>query len=180
MPVQFSDLKLELGRSRRENQLLKRLSVLQSTAKKAKSTKFHTWRKKIFNLNVFPGEYDSQTELVFHDEISGQSQDIRYLKNQVNDLEQALQTTVEGLAEATENIAQKDSTLENLAQRNSFLTNRLSAAERDADQSYAVNQQLSEEVQQIKQQQEAADKERTKVLGRKRINDLAPSQVILH
>ena len=112
--------------------------------------------------------------------------EIRHLKNSIADLNSALVKSQSALKEASSNLTAQQSVMtgqhsqiNDLRQQNSNLRHRLSAVELEADARAQNNDQLQtrlEELQKEKEKQQKSD-DATKVLGRKRLHDLGPTQI---
>ena len=165
----------------RTNPLLQRLSNLQSRIRREKSTRPKSWKKEIFRINVFDGEFHVAQDFnfTFEDVADRESREVRHWRNTANDLNSALHHSQSALQSALVNLSTRQSDInclseqnQTLSEQNRNLVNRLSAAEAEADEYAKSNEEF-------KSQLEAIQKKDTgpRILGRKRLADLGHSQV---
>ena len=171
---------------------MKRLSDVQSSARSAKSKKSSTWKKRIFRLNVFPGEYAYEGEINFlsqDEERDGESRDVRHLHTRIDDLDgalqqsqstlhqskTALQQSQSALITANAELLKKQSNIDDLAERNVNLANRLTAAEAEANEKTQSCEELQNRLKTL--EKEKTTTEAGEVLGRKPLSELGRSQI---
>ena len=123
------------------NPLLQRLASLRSKVRNAKRFRKATWRKTYFRLNVFPSEFAAVVgdDFPFEEEEEGE---VRHLKTKVGDLEAELERKTQKLVDVQEFAQEQQNAKVSQMERVAFLSNRLGAVEKEADESSAENQHL--------------------------------------
>ena len=167
-------LQLNLDGRIKDSPLRKRLGILRANVRRARRTKKTSWKKTFFQLNVFPGEYNSGVEISFDEAETG---DVRQLKTHVSNLELQLEQMRAKLALSEESRQEKETTNTCLAESNAFLTQRLSAVEKEADTSHVENDQLKAQVNELTAAKKAEENDGPKILGRKRLSEIGPDAV---
>ena len=178
------DLKININGS--NNSLLHRVRILRNAVKKSRQTHRTTWFKKIFRLHVFPGDFEGCLGDDFVFDVLEENQNLRHYQSQVNDLNAELQQSRSTLKETQTEVAEQQS--ENRSQREqlqstelraSNVSNRLTAAERNSEETLRENSELKAEIQRLEAERRAEEKRKEKRLGRKRIHELCPGAVKL-
>ena len=164
------------------NQLLQRLSNLQSRIRRERSIRPRSWKKEIFRINIFDGEFDVAEDFTFtfEDVVDGEDREIRHWRNTVNDLNNALQQSQSSLQSALVNLSTRQSDINGLSEQNQSLNaqnlnlvNRLSAVEAEADEYAKSNEELQSQLDIIQKEKDKGPR----ILGRKRLADLGHAQV---
>ena len=158
--------------------MLQRLCNLQSKIRRDRSSNHGSWKKKIYRINIFPGEHAVNIDYEFEDDI--EDPELRHWRNAANQLNDALCLTQSALNNALTNTSSKQREIcslgeqnQELRERNQNLTNRLSSVEQEVDESAENNRKLQARVDEMEKEK---NKEQ-RAYGRKPIGELCPSQV---
>ena len=133
-------------------------------------------------MRVYAGEYEClESDISFQDE-NLESPEVYYFKNQINDLDGALQKSQSAfhqsqsqLITANSTLSEQQSTINNLKERNQNLQSRLSAVTEEADEHAKCNQVLQTRLTNMEKENQKANGEQ--ILGRKKLSDLGRTQV---
>ena len=179
-------MRINLDGTSRTNPFLRRLSVLQSSIRRAKSTNSATWKKKVFRVNVLKDEHDADFDIPFENDAECEPPEIRHLKNSIVDLNNAFVKSQSALEAVSANftaqqsvVTQQHSQLSDLRHQNANLRQRLSAVESEADTRAQSNDQLQIRLEELEKEREKQQKgnDAPEILGRKRLHDLGPTQI---
>ena len=164
------------------NPLLQRLSNLQSRIRREKSIRPRSWKKEVFRINVFDGEFDVAHDFnfTFEDVADHENREIRHWKNTVNSLNSALHQSQTALQSALVHLSTRQSHInglsdqnQSLSEKNQNLVNRLSAAEAEADEHTKDKKELQSQLDALQKEKDKGPR----IFGRKRLSDLGHSQV---